>query len=284
MRRPVVLGALAIAALLAALAGGDRGGRLLLVAGLPAPAAALLKDPAWRGVALYRAGRFTDAEAMLRSTRSPEAAYNLGNAFAQTGQFAAAVKAYDIALKRNPGDADALANRALVLEALKATATAAKGKAAGAANATATKESAGDTLQGDDAGVQSASGDGMAGQREAGSDTASIGSSRVDRRGDPQAGASESGLGSSKGAATDSAGRAGRSGGSTIAARSDAPPPRRAEALDAAGTGQATLQWLATLPDDPARFLRLRIAAEHQRRVAAGTAPRPGTSPGASPW
>jgi Ca-activated chloride channel homolog len=32
-------------------------------------------------------------------------------------------------------------------------------------------------------------------------------------------------------------------------------------------------QWLQTLSDDPGRFLKLRLAAEHNRRVDAGTAP-----------
>jgi Ca-activated chloride channel family protein len=272
---------LAIAAALLALAGivalasADRGGRMLLAFGMPDAAAAVLRDPAWRGVALHRAGRFAEATAALRRTRSPEAAYNLGNAFARAGDLALAIKAYDIALRRDPNDADARANRALVDRLMRARAADGR-KSAGNANARAVSEHAGgDTAASDENGdTQSSFGDGMAGQREAGSSGETQGTSRVDRRGDATEGDMEDGAASSKGAATDSAGRAGRSGGLTTAASADGPPPSKAAA--AAEDGQATLQWLAAIPDDPGRFVRLRIAAERQRRHAFGTAVPPG--------
>lgn len=279
MSRKIAIGILAFAAITACLA-GDRGGRLLLGWGMPSLAASVLQHPAWRGVALYQAGRFEEAERALRTTGSPEAAYNLGNAFVRNGNLAAAIKAYDIALKRDPNDADAQANRALVMAALKTMAAPPSGKVAGLADATATKEKTGENLAGDEAGLQSSSGDGMAGQREAGSDADSAGSSRVDRRGAPKAGKNEAGRSASKGAATDSAGRAGRSGGQTTVASSNAPPPTKTQAPAEPEMRQATLQWLTSLPDDPVRFLRLRIAAEHQRRVTAGTA----VGQGGSAW
>ncbi len=47
-----------------------------------------------------------------------------------------------------------------------------------------------------------------------------------------------------------------------------------------AGRRVADAAWLATLPDDPGAFLRLRLAAEHQRRLSLGlTAPEEG-----DPW
>lgn len=272
MRALVVAGAaLGLGCAVVALVAGDRGGRLLLDLGQPRAAAAVLRDPAWCGVALHRAGRFAEAATALRRTRSPEAAYNLGNAFARAGDLPLALKAYDIALKRDPDDEDARANRALV-ERLLDAAEAGKAKSSGAANAKAVSENkGGETDRGDEAGgEQSSFGDGMAGQREAGNDGRTQGTSRVDRRGDASEGETEDGAASSKGAATDSAGRAGRSGGITIAASADLPPPAKAAA--AQESGQATLQWLAAIPDDPGRFVRLRIAAERQRRLAAGTA------------
>ncbi|MFT4151563.1 MAG: hypothetical protein QM656_15285 [Paracoccaceae bacterium] len=36
------------------------------------------------------------------------------------------------------------------------------------------------------------------------------------------------------------------------------------------GRRVADAEWLASLPDDPAEFLRLRLAAEHERRVSLG--------------
>lgn len=259
----------------AALTGAEPGGRLLLAIGQPRAAALVLRDPAWRGVALYRAGRYAEAERVLRETRSPEAAYNLGNALARSGRLAAAVKAYDLALRRNPEDADARANRRLVLAVLDGNAPATPAKDSGVAAASAQKELSQDNLAGDGADTPPSTGDGMAGQREAAGSSSKAGSSRVDRRGTPTAGDSEAGLSSSKGAASDSAGRSGRGGGQTTGARSDAPPGPRGEAADP--REQASAQWLASLPDDPARFLRLRIAAEHQRRLAAGRAAAEGT-------
>lgn len=273
MKRLIFIG-LMVAGALIALVRLDIVGRQMLALGLATPAVALLHDPAWRGVALYRAGRFDEAEKVLRETRSPEAAYNLGNALARNGQLGMAVKAYDLALRRDPGDVDARANRTLVLAALKQVATAPGDRATGAANATATKEKAGDSQSGNDSGIQSSSGDGMAGQRDSGSDSQSAGANRVDRNGAAQEGRSEAGMASSKGAATSSAGRTGRGGGQTTVAHSDRPPPKGApESTEA--TSQATAQWLASLPDDPVRFLRLRIKAEHQRRVSAGIAVTP---------
>ena len=262
-----------------ALAGGDRGGRLLLHWDMPSLAASVLRDPAWRGIALYQAGRQPEALAALRATRSPEAAYNLGNALARAGDLSLAVKAYDLALRRDPDDGDARANRALVQALLSPHAPPVKGKASSAASATAARESASENTAGDAAGLLSSQGDGMAGTRESGASADKAGSSRVDRRGDAEPGLSEDGLSSSKGAASDSAGRAGRGGGQTSLAKSDGPSPREPAPPPTMETAQATLQWLASLPDDPVRFLRARIAAEHQRRIAAGTAAPPGRSP-----
>jgi Ca-activated chloride channel family protein len=41
----------------------------------------------------------------------------------------------------------------------------------------------------------------------------------------------------------------------------------------------ANEQWLTTLADEPGRYLKLRIAAEYQRRLEAGTAAPPGDDP-----
>ncbi|MDQ0472251.1 tetratricopeptide repeat protein [Labrys wisconsinensis] len=269
-----VAGAALLVAGLAVLSGGDRGGRLLLAMGLPTPAAAALRDPAWRGAALYQAGRYAEAAAELRNTRSAEAAYNLGNAFARNGNLPLAVKAYDIALKRDPADADALANRALVQALLKARSEPQPAdKALGTANATATAEhQAGENEVGGDDKVRSTTGDGMAGQREAGAEAGSPGSSRVDRRGAPQPGDPAAGAAQARGAAAATAGRAGRRGGQTVVAASDEPAAQSPALMAQTEDNRATLQWLAAIPDDPVRFVRLRIAAEHQRRLAAGTA------------
>jgi Ca-activated chloride channel family protein len=98
--------AAALAFLLAALAGGAAPfGRVMMALGLPGLAAPLFDDPAWRGVAAYRAGNFDAAAGAFAEAGEP---FNLGNAEAHAGRLAAALEAYDIAIAR--GDAVAQAN------------------------------------------------------------------------------------------------------------------------------------------------------------------------------
>ncbi|OIQ28875.1 MAG: hypothetical protein BM562_11995 [Alphaproteobacteria bacterium MedPE-SWcel] len=73
-------------------------GRIALALGMPALAAPLFSDPAWRGVAHYRAGDM--AAAVNRFAESAQA-YNLGNAYVQQGQYAAALESYDRAIADN---------------------------------------------------------------------------------------------------------------------------------------------------------------------------------------
>ncbi len=74
----------------------------------------LARDPAWRGVADYRAGDFAAAAKSLSQVAGTDGAYNLGNALARQGQYRQAIKAYDQALKLDPGNVDARANRKAV--------------------------------------------------------------------------------------------------------------------------------------------------------------------------
>lgn len=92
----------------------DRLGRMLLSAGFPGTAAAVMSDPAWKGMAYYSEHKWADAAEAFRQSRSPGSNYNLGNALAQEGQYAAAVDAYVVALAWNPEDVDARTNRHIV--------------------------------------------------------------------------------------------------------------------------------------------------------------------------
>ncbi|MFX7552521.1 tetratricopeptide repeat protein, partial [Acinetobacter baumannii] len=85
-------------------------GRLLMGLGLPGLAADVFTDPAWRAAALYEAGRYDAAIALFRAG-GRRASYNLGNALARAGDLDGALAAYDEALRFNPRDADAQANR-----------------------------------------------------------------------------------------------------------------------------------------------------------------------------
>lgn len=84
-------------------------GRVLLGLGLNGLAAEVFRDPAWRGVALYRAESYGPAATAFRQA---DAQLNLGNAEVRAQRYAAALEAYDIA--RLGGDDRAVANFDLV--------------------------------------------------------------------------------------------------------------------------------------------------------------------------
>lgn len=115
MRKTIVL-CLLFASVAAALLShiNDRAGRLLLSAGFPGAAAAIMSDPAWKGVAYYSEHRWADAAEAFRQSHSPGSNYNLGNALAQAGQYSAAIDAYVAAVAWEPENVDARTNRHII--------------------------------------------------------------------------------------------------------------------------------------------------------------------------
>ena len=111
MRLPLLLAAAGLAAL--ALAGPAAIGRLALVAGLPGLAAPLLGDPGVKGVALYRAGRYPEADEAFRAA-GRSATFNRGVSLAATGDYPLARAYFDAVLFAMPGDSEARDNRNLV--------------------------------------------------------------------------------------------------------------------------------------------------------------------------
>ncbi|MFP4495870.1 MAG: VWA domain-containing protein [Halochromatium sp.] len=80
----------------------------------------LATDAALAGSAAYRLGDYAQAAAAFAADDSATAHYNRGNALAREGELEAALDAYDQALARDPGLADARHNRAQVKAALQA--------------------------------------------------------------------------------------------------------------------------------------------------------------------
>lgn len=277
MKRGILI--LAIVGLIAAIV-ALHDGRTLLRAGFPQLAAPLLQDRAAKGYAYLSAGDAATAVVLLKQTTSPEAAYNLGNALALAGKYEEAQKAYKLALIRDPVDRDAIANKALV-DAVIATLVereAAVNDETGISNAGAKidhKEGRNDT-SGEKGETQSSDGDGMVGARKTGSDAAAVGSGKVSRKGDAREDTSDSGEGSNKGSATDTDGKAGKGGSGTDMAESDKVAPHKKVEAAELESQQATLQWLAAIPDDPGHFLKIRIDAERNRRIQAKIAVAPG--------
>lgn len=84
-----------------------------------AKAAEQFKNPEWQAAAQYKAGNYSKALENLKSAQTADGFYNQGNALAQSGQLAEAIKAYEQALKLKPDDADAKYNKELVEKELK---------------------------------------------------------------------------------------------------------------------------------------------------------------------
>lgn len=85
-----------------------------LARGDAARAAAVARDPLWRGGALYRGGEYEDAAHAYGRSDTLTARYNRGNALARAGLLREALDAYDSVLEADPGHDDARYNRALV--------------------------------------------------------------------------------------------------------------------------------------------------------------------------
>jgi Ca-activated chloride channel family protein len=82
-------------------------------------AQALATSNRLRGAAAYRAGDYTASEAALAHGTDTDSQYNLGNALAKQQRYEDAIAAYDRALKANPANADAAANRKAVADFLQ---------------------------------------------------------------------------------------------------------------------------------------------------------------------
>lgn len=255
-------------------------GRTLLATGFPGAALSVFDQPAWRAAAFYEAGRYGEAIAIYR-TQGRRGAYNLGNALARSGDLKGALDAFDEALAYNPRDADAQANRSLIAKALEEEID--RGKGGGIANASAQYGARyGNTAnqdQNDDI-KATASGEGLAGNKEAGSSASLPGTSPVARRGKSEQQSVESGKGQARGSASDAAGRGRQGAGSAMVAAAPEKEARRVTKSFEAHEIHPDRLWLQTLPDEPGRFLKLRLKAEQARRVEAGTA-IPG---GSNPW
>ena len=76
-------------------------------------------SPQWKGIAEYKAKQYEQAIATLKPLQDPTSQYNLGNAYAQKGDYKQAAATYEKLLKQQPDFADAKKNLAIVEQAEK---------------------------------------------------------------------------------------------------------------------------------------------------------------------
>ena len=97
----------------------DQQGRVAYDRGDFASAADHFEDPMWKGVALYRAGRYQDAVSAFAALDTAESWYDQANALMHLGDIEAAIAAYDKALEKRKDWPDAEQNLAIAQRLLK---------------------------------------------------------------------------------------------------------------------------------------------------------------------
>lgn len=271
MRKAALFLALAPVLVALALFGPQTLGRALLSLGYQSAAAPFLADPAWKGAALAAAGQWRAAAGTFAA--DPASAYNLGNCLAQDGKFEEAIAAYDRALAARPDDEDAAFNKALLEDALRRETGPARGGAEGVfANSPATK-AGGSRDRPPTEGQTSGMGDGIASGRETRSPPgASGGAQKEGSDSSPQGAPGQAGGGGATGLSQSVGGYGDLTSLVAELLREHASRARRR--LQTGGV-HPSADWLQTLPDDPGRFLKLRILAEKARRLRAAGGPIP---------
>ncbi|MEC6815278.1 VWA domain-containing protein [Photobacterium toruni] len=76
-------------------------------------------SPQWKGIAEYKAQQYDQAIETLKPLQDPTSQYNLGNAYAQKGDYKQAAATYEKLLKQQPDFADAKKNLGIVEQAEK---------------------------------------------------------------------------------------------------------------------------------------------------------------------
>lgn len=223
------------------------------------------------GIAAYRAGDYARAAELWSELETADAHYNRGNALARQGRYEDAIAAYDAALRRAPGMADALANKRAVEAALRRRAAAEQdqtqrdGRQQQRQQAQQGKGGAsGPPRAGRDAGdAQAGAQPRQPAPREAGArrraDTAPI---PPPQPADTQA---------------QRAADAAQSARMQRALQAGAKPPPRASAAPGRAETPAARErrlaneaWLRRIPEDPGALLRARFRLEYERRRLEG--------------
>jgi Ca-activated chloride channel family protein len=248
-----------------------------------------IDDPRWRAALHYRAGDYAGALDALAGLGGAETHYNRGNALARLGRYEDAVAEYDAALALQPGHADAVHNRRLLLELMQQAAQPptpttlgdeaddprARG-GAGEGSATAATGVPGQDTAADEPSVAptAPSESGTAAAERSAAAAQSADAAQPSRTGsEPSGAAGEPPAGRDGSEVADAQGRAapGAPPDTGVARPGDAgiQPIAQARPADASATDAeqaADAYLLRQVPDDPGRLLRERLMLQYLRR------------------
>jgi Ca-activated chloride channel family protein len=229
-------------------------------------------DPAWKGSAFIASGRWREAATAFAG--DPASAYNHGVALARTGRIEEAIAAFDRALAVHPDDEDAAFNKALLEAARQDDRKTPGGGVRGVDANSPTSKAGGSRDRPPTEGHTSGTGEGLAAGRETQSEGGAGGKGAKEGKG---ASATADG---NHAVATGAAGAAGGGAGQSadlsplIAELLREREARVRRRLQIGGV-HPSLEWLKTIPDDPGRFLKVRILAEKARRLREAGGPIP---------
>jgi len=265
----------------------DQRGEQLLRQGDAAAAARTYSDPRRRAYAELQAGDYPAAARDFAVFDDGDAHYNRGNALAHAGDLEAALKAYDAALARDPGNRDARRNRDLVARALRQRPPPKQSGGSGQAGQPAGRQdkSAGESGGGgQDKGTAGKFSSGQGGQagRQGGEKygqalTGAAGQQPPADQGHPGTGAAQRpGADSAAQARRDAEAGLGRSADRNAGQPATQAPSAFGELPDRADArgGERKLaqeQWLRQIPDDPGGLLRRKFMIEHLMRQQGNT-------------
>lgn len=244
---------------------------VLLNLGFPSTASKFFNDPSWKGLALYKAGRWNEAAAIFATNN--EENYNLGNALARNGYYDQAIIAYERALIDQPDDEDAAYNKALLEAALQHYPTPPNTNLSQSLHDSPATKAGGRRDRPETEDKLGGSGAGLAAGNEAQSQGSKGGGATRDGLSLNSAGENDHQSAASAAGSTESAGQKGEAQVNfpdLLQERESRMRRRQQEA----GIHPSP-EWLQTLPDDPGQYLKLKILAEKARRLNANGGPIP---------
>jgi len=242
-----------------------------LQAGDPEQAAQLADDPALRGTAAYQAGDYEQAVDAFTGSAGSDADYNQGNALAKLERYEEAIAAYDRALAKQAGMADAEHNKAEVeklLEEQQEEQQKDKKNQQGKKDEKDQQGQEGQQGEGDEQGAdQQQSAEGSEGDKqgeEQETSGAEQGEQQEEAAGEQQQAADEEGAEDEQQSAQQD-GADGKEQGDQPAQAAEAKP------LDSEEK-QAAEQWLRRIPDDPGGLLRRKFLYQYRQQTQGAAA------------